>query len=290
MRTLDLDSLHIFRTVVQQGGITRAAAELNRVPSNITTRVQNLEERLGVALFLRQSGRLALSAEGQLLLGYAQRLLQLADEAQAAMAQGTPRGTLRLGTLESTAAARLPPLLSRFHEAYADVQIELVTGSTSKLLAQVQRFELDAAFVSEPFHAPGLEKQVVFEEELVVIAPRSATGVLDPEQLHQRTLIAFSTGCSYRRILEEWLGSLQVAPRRVLELASYHAIAACVAAGSGIAIMPRAVLRAMQVEDQLQVLPLPAQFTRARTCLVWQPGHASTALGALRQLCGQAAA
>ena len=65
MRTLDLEALHIFRTVAEQGGITRAAAKLNRVQSNVTTRVKQLEERLGTRLFLRERGRLALSPEGR---------------------------------------------------------------------------------------------------------------------------------------------------------------------------------------------------------------------------------
>nr|OAI69955.1 hypothetical protein RSP597_16435 [Ralstonia solanacearum] len=66
MRNIDLDSLQIFKAVVDCGGITKAAAHLNRVQSNITTRVKNLEERLGVALFQRQGGKLVPSAEGRL--------------------------------------------------------------------------------------------------------------------------------------------------------------------------------------------------------------------------------
>ena len=69
MRTLDLEALHIFRTVAEQGGITRAAVKLNRVQSNVTTRVKQLEERLGTQLFSRQGRRLVLSAEGRLLRG-----------------------------------------------------------------------------------------------------------------------------------------------------------------------------------------------------------------------------
>lgn len=137
MRNINLDSLQVFQAVVDYGGITKAAAQLNRVPSNVTTRVKNLEERLGVKLFQRQSGKLVPSTEGLILLGYAERLLRLSSEAEAVLRSGTPRGTLRIGTLESTAAARLPPLLSRFHENYPDVQIELATGTSSSLLARV---------------------------------------------------------------------------------------------------------------------------------------------------------
>src|SRR6185295_3006929 len=105
MRTIDLDALHIFRTVAEQGGITRAAAKLHRVQSNVTTRVKQLEERLGTQLFVRERRRFTLSPEGRLLLAYADELLRLSSEAEAAVKSGTPRGVLRIGTLESTAAA-----------------------------------------------------------------------------------------------------------------------------------------------------------------------------------------
>ncbi|PZP58083.1 MAG: LysR family transcriptional regulator, partial [Delftia acidovorans] len=220
MRKIDLESLAFFKSVVDTGSVTLAAKQLHRVQSNVTTRIRNLEERLGVQLFLRQGNRLSLSAEGERLRGYAERLLRLSSEAESAMLLRAPQGTLRLGTLESTAAARLPPVLSRFHERYPDVFIELVTGSTARLLDMVQRYEVDAAFISEPFHAPELATQEAFDEELVLIAARSATDVLGPEHLRRCTVIAFPAGCSYRRILEEWFAGTGAATHRILELAS----------------------------------------------------------------------
>ncbi|SCK10084.1 DNA-binding transcriptional regulator, LysR family [Variovorax sp. HW608] len=283
MRNLDLDSLQIFKAVVDSGGVTKAAAQLNRVQSNITTRVRNLEDRLGVKLLERQGAKMAVTAEGRLLLGYAERLLRLACEAESSMRSKTPRGTLRIGALESTAAARLPPLLSNFHERYPDVQIELITGTSSSLISRVQRFDVEAAFVSEPFHAADLDTQVAFPEELMLIAPRGAGSIQVPEQLQGCTVVAFSTGCSYRRILEDWLAASGIVPSRVLELASYHAIVACVAAGSGIAIMPRTVLQAVRAESLVQALPLPARLARVRTHLVWRRGHQSVTVDALRK-------
>src|SRR3954453_20381857 len=82
MRTMDLDDLHIFRSVVREGGVTRAASLLHRVPSNVTTRIKQFEERLGVALFRRQGRGLALTDAGRTLLGHAERLLQMADLAE----------------------------------------------------------------------------------------------------------------------------------------------------------------------------------------------------------------
>src|SRR6476619_7437834 len=100
--SMDLIALQIFKTVAEVGGITRAAARLHRVQSNVTTRVKQLEASLGVQLFHRR--RRELSAEGRTLLAYAERLLALSSEARAALRSGAPRGVLRVGSLESTAA------------------------------------------------------------------------------------------------------------------------------------------------------------------------------------------
>src|SRR3954449_175191 len=133
MRTMDLDDLHIFRSVVREGGVTRAANLLHRVPSNVTTRIKQLEERLGVALFRRQGRSLALTGAGRTLLGYAEKLLQLADLAEQELQGSVVRGVLRLGSLESTAGARLPPVLSALYTQYPDIKIELQTGTTRTL-------------------------------------------------------------------------------------------------------------------------------------------------------------
>jgi DNA-binding transcriptional LysR family regulator len=284
MGNIDLTALEIFKAVAEQGGITRAAARLHRVQSNVTTRVKQLEERLGATLFLRQKGRLALSAEGKLLLGYADRLLHLSSEAEAALRGGTPHGSLQVGALESVAAIRLPPVLSRYHRAYPDVRIELVTGTTGALVGKVLGHEVEAAFVAEPFTADGLEVQPVWTEELVLITPRSCPRLRTPREIGHTTLIAFANGCSYRRRLETWLGASRVVPERVMEFSSYHAILACVAAGTGIAIVPRSVIGVSRAGRDVAAHALPPGVARARTALVWRQGHRSAALGALRSL------
>jgi DNA-binding transcriptional LysR family regulator len=96
-------------------------------------------------------------------------------------------------------------------------------------------------------------------------------------------VLAFPTGCSYRRRLESWLGRASVVAERVMEYGSYHAIIACVAAGGGIAVVPRSVLRVVGAENQLAMHALPQQVSKARTMLVWPRGHQSAALAALRK-------
>jgi DNA-binding transcriptional LysR family regulator len=283
---MDLVELQIFKTVAEQGGITRAATALHRVQSNVTTRVKQLEERLGAKLFHRQGRKLVLSSEGRLLLEYAERLLRLSTEAQAAVRGHVLHGLFRLGSLEATAATRLPPLLAAYHRAHPGVRLELVTGTTGALVDKVLRGELEAAFVAEPFAAKNLEMQHAFTEELVLITPRSHDRVTTPKELENRVLLAFPAGCSYRRRLESWLGRSSIVAERVMEYGSYHAITACVAAGGGIAVVPRSVLRVVGAENQVAVHALPQQVSKARTMLIWPRGHHSAALAALREELG----
>src|SRR4029453_15486300 len=108
-RMLDLQALRIFKAVVDEGSVTRAAAQLHYVQSNVTTRLRQLETELGVALFNRTGGRLVITSAGRTLNSYAERLLTLAQEAKRSVAaDGIARGPLAIGSMETTAAARLP--------------------------------------------------------------------------------------------------------------------------------------------------------------------------------------
>jgi DNA-binding transcriptional LysR family regulator len=263
--------------------VTRAASALHRVQSNVTTRVKQLEERVGAKLFHRQGRRLVLSPQGKVLLAYAERLLSLSAEAQAALQGDALHGVFRLGTLESTAATRLPPVLSRFHRSHPAVRLELVTGTSGALVDRVLREEIEAAFVAEPFPAQQLEMQHAFTEELVLVTPKGHAPVASPRELGSRIVLGFTTGCSYRRRLEAWLGRSGVVAERVMEYGSYHAITACVADGSGIAVVPRSVLKVVGAESQVATHALPPAIAKARTMLVWAHGHQSTPLTALRE-------
>jgi DNA-binding transcriptional LysR family regulator len=283
MRSIDLDSLEIFRTVVQEGGVIRAANKLNRVQSNVTTRIKQLEQRLGRALFRKQGRGLVLSPEGELLLSYAQRLFRLADEAENELKSGRAVGVFRIGSLESTAGSRLAPILSRFHRQHPGVVVELVTGTTGALLQRVANFEIEAAFVSEPFTPGTLASRKVFEEELVLITGKDMPQVRRATDLAGKTLIAFASGCSYRKRAEDWLGVSSLMPARTLEFASYQAMIACVAAGTGFAIVPRSLLATLKSAQDVRQHELPAKVRKNRTHLVWN-GTPSTSLLRLQEM------
>jgi len=280
---MDFAALRVFKAVVDEGGISSAAKKLHRVQSNVTTRIQQLEASLGAKLFVRDKRRLHLSAAGEVFLAYVDQLLEISEQARHAVLGDVPRGVLRIGTLESTAASRLPPLLSRYHASYPAVRVELATGTTDAMVDAVTTRKVEAAFVADCAAMPQLEAIPAFEEELVLVAPRSHPAVRRAQDVRADTVISFPSGCAYRRRLQAWLGGAGVAPERVLELSSYHAIVACVASGTGIAFVPRSVLETIRgTGKSLAVYPLPGKTGRATTSLVWRKGEPSLALRALQ--------
>jgi len=279
---IDFTDLQVFRVVVEEGGIIRAARKLHRVPSNVTKRIKQLESSMGVTLFHRDRQRLHLSPTGELLRGYADRLVQLSEEARAAVSGTNPRGVLKLGALESTAASRLPGLLAAFHHRYPDVRLELTTGTNDFLVQAVAGRRLDAAFIAEPpsrvlAHIP------VFRERLAIISSADHPPIRRSQDIKSASLIAFPDGCAYRRVLQRWLGHDVFSTKRMLELGSYHAIVACVASGAGIALVPESVLDTMP-QTPVRRHALPKAMADIRTPLVWRDGEISPPVLALRTL------
>lgn len=281
--------LQVFKTVVEEGGIIRAAQKLHRAPSNVTTRIKQLECAVGISLFHRDRQRLHLSASGELLLGYAERLIQLSDEARSVVSGAAPHGLLRLGALESTTASRLPNVLAAFHRRYPDVRLELVTGTNDELVAQVAERRLDAAFIAEQTSVRGLVHLPVFRERLTLISSLDHDPVTNARRADGLSVIAFPDGCAYRRVLQRWLKRESLVPLHVMELRSYHAIVACVAAGAGIALMPEAVLDAMP-QARVRRNPLPRAQSEIVTPMIWREGEMSPPVLALRGIVADCAA
>jgi DNA-binding transcriptional LysR family regulator len=275
--------LQVFKCVVDEGGIIKAARKLHRVPSSVTTRIKQLETSLGVTLFHRHRQRLHLSPTGELLLAYAERLIQLSDEARAVVSGGMPQGALKLGALESTTASRLPRILADFHRRYPEVRLELTTGTNDDLMTKVADRRLDAAFTAEPPAARVLEHIPVFAERLIVITNTDHPPIRRARDVEGASLIAFPEGCAYRRVLQRWLGRKSLATLRVLELNSYHAIVACVSSGTGIALVPESVLDTMPDTPVLRHA-IPKAQANITTPLVWRHGEISPSVLALRTL------
>lgn len=282
---MDLSSLEIFRAVAHEASVTRAAQQLQRAQSNVTTRIRQLEEDLGVELFLRDGKRMSLTERGSKFLAYAEQLLALADEARQSMHPAEPGGRLRLGSMESTAASRLPALLASYHKACPRVALEVSTGTSRALFDGVRARRLDCALVAAgpgwagELDGSGLRGEPLFREELLMILPAEHPPVHDVAEVRLRTLAGFARGCTYRQLAEDSLGT----PLTVQEVGSYHAILACVAAGACVGVLPRSVLQLLGTPP-LRSLPL----AEVDTWLVWREGYATAAFERWRGLLGQA--
>ncbi|MBG6637281.1 LysR family transcriptional regulator [Pseudomonas aeruginosa] len=282
---MDLSSLEIFRAVAHEASVTRAAQQLQRAQSNVTTRIRQLEEDLGVELFLRDGKRMSLTERGSEFLAYAEQLLALADEARQSMHPAEPGGRLRLGSMESTAASRLPALLASYHKACPRVALEVSTGTSRALFDGVRARRRDWALVAAgpgwagELDGSGLRGEPLFREELLMILPAEHPPVHDVAEVRLRTLAGFARGCTYRQLAEDSLGT----PLTVQEVGSYHAILACVAAGACVGVLPRSVLQLLGTPP-LRSLPL----AEVDTWLVWREGYATAAFERWRGVLGQA--
>jgi DNA-binding transcriptional LysR family regulator len=259
----------VFDTVARVTTMNGAARELNTVQSNVTARIRQLEESLGTALFRRHSRGVALTPAGERLLPYAARVLQLLEEARAAVGDdGEPSGKLRVGSLETTAMLRLPAVLAAFATAYPTVDLALGTGTTAELVERVLDRRIEAALVCGPVDHRDLIEEPIYREELAIAAAprlRSLRDVLDQRDLK---IVVLRLGCSYRQRLEAVLARRGVVGLRYLEFASIDAILGCVAAGIGITLLPRSVLEAARREGRVAVHRLPAAEAQVETMVI----------------------
>lgn len=267
---MEMRQLRIFCAVADQGSFTGAAETVHCVQSNVTMRVRELETELGQALFLRARGGVVLTAAGRTFLDYARRILQLADESRTVLLDcGTPRGLLRLGAMETTAAIRLPAVLRTYRQRHPEVQLSLITGTTAELIQGVRERRLDAAFVGGFHQIPELQQEQVFEEELVLVSSRRfATLKALKREMSQQSILVFKTGCFYRSTLERWLDRTGLLPQQVLELGTLDGILSCVAAAMGVTLLPRTVIEGRQDRSLLSCHGLPNHIARVATVLL----------------------
>lgn len=223
---MDLTQLEMFNAVASTGSITQAAQRVHRVPSNLTTRIRQLEADLGVELFIRENQRLRLSPAGHSFLRYSQQILALVDEARMVVAGDEPQGLFSLGSLESTAAVRIPSTLAHFNQRYPKIHLALSTGPSGTMIDGVLEGALSAAFVDGPLVHPGLEGLPVFPEEMMIVAPYGHAPITRASEVNGANVYAFRANCSYRRHFESWFHADRATPGRIHEMESYHGMLA----------------------------------------------------------------
>jgi DNA-binding transcriptional LysR family regulator len=255
---MDAADLRVFQSVAVTGSMNKAALELNTVQSNVTARIKSLEDEVGFALFERTNRGVTLTAAGRRLLPFAARAARLLDDARRAVAdEGTPSGALVVGSLETTAALRLSPVLAEFAATYPAVDLSLRTGTSCELVDQVLDRSLEGAYVCGPVNHPDLLVEPFVREELVIL---TAPAVADFEILAAKPdlkIVVLRAGCSYRLRLEAMLARRGIVGVRQLEFGTLEAIISCVGAGLGVTLLPRALLGSVWEHGRVRIHPLP---------------------------------
>ena len=287
---MNLHDLNIFTTVSRLGSITKSAKALSTVQSNVTTRIRLLEEDLGAKLFHRRHHGVQLTRKGRDLLPYAQQIIALVENAREAVSDDREvHGVLRIGSLQTTASARLPELLKRYIAKYNQVDIAVETGTTAELHEKVLACEIDGAFIAGPVDHPQLRAVPAFNEELVMLTPSNYRSV--DEYLSKgpipKVLVA-KVGCSYRQQLERYLSSEGIAQLHEMEFGTIDGIIGCVGAGLGIAMLPKSAVESSSRGKEVTLHRLPGKIGHVETLFITRRTQVRT--NALERLIGVIAA
>jgi len=239
---MNINDLIIFRTVVQTGSFSKAAAKLNYTQSNISMKIQNLEAMYHTTFFYRGHRGIRLTPKGEQFYEMVLKMLHLYEKSFEIL-QDTEgnRGILRIGSMETTAALHLPALLGTFHKAHEQIDIMILTSPSLQNIERLENYELDGAFVVGPVYKENILAKEFICEELVVITSNKHKRIDRLRDIEGSTLITFHHGCSYRAILEHWLHEDDVRPQKRMEFGTLDGIIGCVAAGLGVTLLPRAI-------------------------------------------------
>ncbi|MFG1477264.1 LysR substrate-binding domain-containing protein [Xanthobacter sp. V4C-4] len=265
----DLDLLKAFVSVVDAGGFTRAGERVHRTQSTVSQQVRRLEEQAGHDLLVRGARGVALTAEGERLIGYARRILALSAEARAALKVGAA-GVVRFGIPEDFAVAALTGLVADFARRHPSARLSVRCALSCELAADLARGDLDLALLKR--EGGGAPVRAAWPERLVWVAGPGEVP-LDPVPL-----VAFPQGCLYRNRAVHALERAGRDWRIAYESPNLLGIEAALAGGLGVALLERrAVGPGHRVLDGAEGLPAIAP-TELALCLSDRPGAAAEAL------------
>lgn len=271
---MEIRQLRSFRTVANLLSFNKAADRLNYAQSSISAQIQALEEELGVQLFDRLGRRVQLTETGTQLLHYAQKILDLVDEAQSEMVgEKEPQGALTVRIPETFGVHRLPPVLKEFHALFPKVQLRFITCTQEGLEKDLRKGLTDLAFLlAESIQAADLLAETVGFEAVVVVAapshPLAAKSTVFTRELAAETLLLSKVDCSYRRIFERILAQEGGQLSR-LETYSVEVIKRCVMAGIGITVLPEIAVAAEVAQKKLVILPWSEGKIEVATLMIW---------------------
>jgi DNA-binding transcriptional LysR family regulator len=270
---LDLRQIRSFAAIARERSVTRAATTLNYAQSSVTAQLHALESDLGVPLFDRVGRGLSLTAAGIDFLPYADRLINLAEEARLSVHRGgEPSGRLALTASESVLTYRMPDLLRSFQCQYPAVEIALLA---SPICASdiVSDPTVDLAItIDEPVRNPQFIVHALHEERMVCAVwsghSLAQSKRVTAEQITAEQILLTERRCSYRNLFETTLARAGARVTRSLELTSVEAIKQCALARMGIAVLPEIVVAEELRTGSLIALPWPPRSLHVYTQIV----------------------
>lgn len=253
MRQLDLTQLQAFAAVVDAGSFTLAARYLCRTQSAVSMQLRKLEDATGKQLLVRDSRSVRLTEEGELLLGYARRMIRLNEDALVALDQPFEEGHVRLGLPDDYAEFFLPEVLSRFALAYPRVQLEVIGALSGPLQDMIEGGQLDVALITRQPNRPA--GKVLRRERLVWAGSRH-------RQLHEEVplpLALYPEGCVFRAHALAALDAHAIPWRIAYTSQSFAAGKLSVSGGLALTVMAQSMVpqdwRTFDKSDGLPALP-----------------------------------
>ncbi|MEP4293607.1 MAG: LysR family transcriptional regulator, partial [Rhizobiaceae bacterium] len=192
---LESDLMRSFAVIAEIGSFTAAARRLNRTPSAISMQMKKLEDQLGRRLFFREGRSVGLTADGEMLLSYAQDMLRLNEAAIARFQVPALEGLVRFGAPDDFGTQFLPPVLRRFADSHPQVEVEVVLGTTRDLLSRFEAGRLDLTLITSVTgtNNDGIG-EIVYVEQLVWVGLKAGKAVKSPVI----PLALADTGCCWR--------------------------------------------------------------------------------------------
>lgn len=233
-QTIDPELLRTLVAVVECGGFSQAAGRLLRGQSAVSLQIKRLEDQLGTRLLDRSARRIQLTAEGELIIGHARRILSMHEELIARAREPELSGVVRLGAPEDFATSRLPRILASFVRSHPKVALEVTCQLTLELLARFEAGGLDIALVKrEPTSA--VEGTRVWREQLVWVADEPEL----PRRDDALPLVCSPLPCVYRGRATSALDAARRPWRIAYSCGSLAGNHAAVRAGLGVTVLPK---------------------------------------------------
>lgn len=293
MHSLDLppNRLRTFLAVARRSSFTRAAEELHLTQPAVSMHIRKLERAVGASLFDYIGRRVSLTATGQVLSQYAERVLALEDELRAALADldDVCQGPFAIGTSTTIGISILPDLLRRFVAEHPQVTLHVRIGMGDEIVQGLLDGLLDVGIMTGVVADERIEAEPVFEDELVLIVPpdhRWATvPSLGPHELVGEPLLVPGQNSWNRSLIGRQLAAQGVTPEVVAESNSHIAIARIVEAGVGAAIVSRLSVADELAQGRLRQVPLrDVDFRRPVHLLMHRDKHRTPTMRAFGAL------